>query len=208
VRAQRVELSFKYKSPQKPTARLSLYAVRVSEITPGIATPLEWILYTNVPVTKAAEAQQIVDSYRARWRIEEFHRTWKSGACDVEDAQLRSVPAMVKWATILASVATRIERLKYLSRNKPNLPATTELSQLELDALKMYRKDNLGKKCPKLPELPTIADACKWIAELGGHMKLKSSGPPGSITLARGLDRLSIYADALDLFRRQMHRET
>lgn len=201
VRALPVELKFKYKSREKPSGKLSLTAVRVREITPGVAAPLEWILYTNLPVTNATEARRIVDSYRARWRIEEFHRTWKSGACDVEDAQLRSVPAMVKWATILATVATRIERLKYLSRNKPELPATVELSALEIDALKIYRKDKLGKKSPKLPDIPTIADACRWIAELGGYMGLKSSGQPGSVTIARGLERLSYYAHALALFR-------
>jgi len=108
---------------------------------------------------------------------------------------------MVKWATILATVATRIERLKYLSRNKPELPATVELSALEMEALKICHKDRLGKRAPKLPDIPTIADACQWIAELGGHMRLKSSGPPGSVTIARGLERLSYYTHALSLFR-------
>lgn len=201
VRARSVELKFKYRSPEKPSGKLSLCAIRVREITPGVAAPLEWLLYTNLPVTTATEARRIVDSYRARWRIEEFHRSWKSGACNVEDGQLRSVPAMVKWATILATVATRIERLKYLSRNKPELPATVELSALEMEALKICHKDRLGKRAPKLPDIPTIADACQWIAELGGHMRLKSSGPPGSVTIARGLERLSYYTHALSLFR-------
>jgi hypothetical protein len=97
---------------------LRLYVVRLREVN-AAADGLEWLLYTNAPVFSNEHAARIVDSYRTRWRIEEFHRTWKRGECNVEDAQLRSVDAVIKWATILAAVATRIERLKYLSRREP-----------------------------------------------------------------------------------------
>lgn len=45
--------------------------------------------------------------YTARWLVEEFHKTWKSGLCMVEDTQLRSAEAIDKWATLLATVAGR-----------------------------------------------------------------------------------------------------
>jgi hypothetical protein len=66
---------------------MSLYVVRVREVAKSDASspPLEWILYTNVRVTTEEEARRIVDSYRAHWRIEEFHRTWKRGDCNVEE---------------------------------------------------------------------------------------------------------------------------
>ena len=73
----------------------------------------------NVPVTTREEAEGILDGYRKRWRVEEFHRTPKQG-----DRPRRSK----EWATTLAALATRIERLKYFARNKADAPATVELS--------------------------------------------------------------------------------
>jgi hypothetical protein len=209
VRAKAVELRFKGRSKAKPEARMSLYVVRVREVSKSEASspPLEWILYTNVPVTTAGDARRIVDSYRARWRIEEFHRTWKRGDCNVEDAQLRSVSALVKWATILAAVATRVERLKYFARSKPELPASVELTTAEIDALKLDRNRRTTRRI-SLPEMPTIGEATRWIAEMGGWMGLKSSGPPGSTTLARGLERLAMMVDAIALARRAYRPET
>jgi hypothetical protein len=45
--------------------------------------------------------------------------------------------------------------------------------------------------------MPTIHEATGWIAEMGGWVPQKSSGPPGSITLARGIERLAIYVRAM-----------
>ena len=136
VRAKVVTLRFS-KRKNKPLETLTLTAVWFRELNADGDEPLDWLLFTNAPVTNAAQAKDIVDSYRVRWRIEEFHRTWKQGECNVEDAQLRTKEAVVKWATILAAVATRIERLKYLSRNKPDEPASAEFSALEIEALKL-----------------------------------------------------------------------
>jgi hypothetical protein len=160
---------------------------------------LDWLLYTNLSVSAFGDAERIVDGYRKRWRIEEFHRTWKQGDCNVEDAQLQSVEALRKWATILAAVATRIERLKYLSRNKPDTPAATELSPEEIDVLKRDQASRGVKKKRAVPSVPTLADVTRWIAELGGWIDQKGNGPPGSTTLGRGLERLSHLTAALRL---------
>lgn len=70
---------------------VSLWAVRVREVgtTPPDEAPIEWLLLTTYPVADAADAHQVLLGYATRWRIEDFHRTWKSGACRVEDTQLR-----------------------------------------------------------------------------------------------------------------------
>lgn len=201
VRAKHVELRFA-KRKNKPAENLSLWAVWIREHDSGDADALDWLLFTNAPVTNPEQARRIVDSYRIRWRIEEFHRTWKQGDCNVEDAQLRSKEAVVKWATILAAVATRIERLKYLSREKPDEPASVELSDLEIEALKLDqgRRRPGAKKKQKLPAMPTIAEATRWVAELGGWIG-PANGPPGSATLARGLERLAYFTEAISLVR-------
>jgi hypothetical protein len=51
------------------------------------------------------DACQIVRGYCQRWHIEAFHKTWKSGACNVEESQLRS--AAQAWAVQCAPASMR-----------------------------------------------------------------------------------------------------
>lgn len=199
IQAALVELVFPKRGPA-PRETMNVWAVRVREHTTD-PDRLEWLLFTNVPVTNAEQAKRVIDSYAMRWRIEEFHRTWKQGDCNVEDAQLHSLDALTKWATILAAVATRIERLKYLSRNTPDEPATIELGEDEIEALKLdQRQRRPAQKRKRLPAMPTIEEATRWVAELGGWIG-PANGPPGSTTLARGLRRLSDLVNAIRLLR-------
>ncbi len=172
--------------------------MRIRDVT-GAKDGPDWLLYTNCPVFTAEHARAIVESYEARWRVEEFHRTWKQGHCNVEDAQLHTEGAIVTWATMLAAVAMRIERLKYFARKKPDLPATVELSDEEIEALKLDQGRRTTKR-KRLPQQPAIGLATEWVAELGGWMG-KRNGPPGSITLARGLERLGYLVEGIALAR-------
>jgi hypothetical protein len=92
-------------------SRVSLQAAFVREVgtTPRTEKPIEWLLLTNHSVKDFEEARLVIRGYSARWRVEEFHRTWKT-ICGIEDAQLRSVAAMECGATTLAAVAMRIQR--------------------------------------------------------------------------------------------------
>jgi hypothetical protein len=212
VRAAQVTLHFR-RRPLQDEEALRLFAVRIREIGPH-ADKVEWTLYTNVPVLSAEHAQKILESYRTRWRVEEFHRTWKQGECNIEDAQLGSVDALKKWAMVLAAVAARIERLKYLGRQQPKAPASIELTAPEIEALTLDRLDRARKarayarsrpankrpKVERVPETPTIGVAVAWLAELGGWIGPRN-GPPGSTTLARGLDRLSLLVEGIALAR-------
>src|SRR5678815_5278638 len=100
----------------------------------GRRNGLRWTLITNARVQTLHEAITVVNGYTTRWRIEEFHRAWKRGVCHVEDTQLRSRQAIIKWATILGAVAVRATRLAYLAREKPDLPASEEFSPAEIAA--------------------------------------------------------------------------
>jgi hypothetical protein len=202
VRASQVTLHFVGRGVY-PEDALRLYAVRIREESDE-RDALDWLLYTNVPVFSADHARKILQSYQARWRVEEFHRTWKQGECNVEDAQLRSMDAVIKWSTILAAVATRIERLKYLSRNQPDQPATIEFGADEIDALRLDHQRRTGRR-KRAPTTPTILEATQWAAQLGGWTGTRS-GPPGSITLARGLERLAYLVEGMALERRRKAR--
>lgn len=154
---------------------------------------IEWMLLTTHPIRTRADIRAVVDSYALRWKIEEFHRTWKRGRCRVEDTQLRSEQAVLKWATILASVATRAMRLTHQARETPDAPATQELTRFEIDAIIALRQP----KGIKLGHEPTLGQAVRWIADLGGYVG-PWNGPPGPKVIGRGLDDVLAAARAME----------
>lgn len=151
---------------------------------------VEWLLLTTGAVCTRRSVLDVVRGYTYRWRVEDFHRAWKRGLCRVEDTQLRSRDAIYKWATLLASVATRAMRLTHQARATPDVPASTELSTIEMEALIALRQPkNLGDR------EPTLAEAVRWLAELGGYTG-PWNGPPGATTVGRGLHDLLVAARA------------
>jgi hypothetical protein len=173
----------------------TLNAVLTLEIgtTPPDEEPITWLLITNADVDSFADAKQVVFGYTQRWRVEEFHKSWKS-VCKVEKSQLDVLPFKL-WATVLASVAMRIERLKYLARNQPEEPATIELCENEIQAIVVLKDKKPRDYDPE--KVPTIAQAVRWIAELGGYTGKQSGGPPGTIVIGRGLRDVEIAARVL-----------
>lgn len=154
---------------------------------------LEWILLTNHEIRSKADAERVLFGYTQRWRIEQFHRVWKS-VCKVEQTQLRDIVHIERWAVILASVAMRLLRLTYLARNAPDTNAGVELSRVEIAALILHK----GKRTHKLGDEISIGLATRWIAEWGGYVGERASGgPPGTTVLARGLRRLEYAAETV-----------
>jgi hypothetical protein len=161
---------------------------------------LDWMLLTNHPIATVEDVRAVVHGYMQRWRIEDFHRAWKSGVCNVETSQLRVREHVIKWATVLAAVAVRAERLKHLSREQPHTPATLELSAQEVEALVLLKRRYKRKNEQISDDTPDLETAVRWIAELGGYTG-HGSGPPGTTTIARGLTQLHIAAQMLDAIR-------
>lgn len=82
----------------------------------------------------------------------------------------------MKWSTILFTVAVRVERIKYLARTSPDLPASAELSSHEIRAL-IVLKRKYKKRTETIPDtMPTIAQAARWIADLGGWLDPRRKG--------------------------------
>src|SRR6266568_5767136 len=195
VRVKKVDLSLKLESAASVA---QMWAVLAEEVgtTPAGEDPIEWMLLTNFPVADFAEASMVIRGYSYRWRIEDFHRTWKT-TCRVEDAQLRSVGAVQRWAVALGVVAMRIQRLTHLARTQPDLPATEELTTDEVTALLLHKQPKRAKS----GFVPTIGVAVTWIAEMGGYTGKSSGGPPGAQTIARGMQRLVVAASTVAALR-------
>jgi Transposase DNA-binding len=202
IRVRHVTLDIRDAYTHARRAPLTLTAVWIREkgSVPRGEAPLDWMLLTNADAETPENVERIVFSYAQRWRIEDFHRTWKSGRCGIEQTQLRRKDHVIKLAGILAAVAARTERLKHLARNEPKTPASVELNIYELNALIMLKREIPDRLSDVIPSaVPSIADATMWIAQLGGYIRQKSNGPPGSITIGRGLKTMQVAARVLRL---------
>jgi hypothetical protein len=199
VRVARVTLRLRDRRTERRTS-FEVTAVQAREYgtTPDGEEAIDWVLFTNYPVATLEDALLVVRGYAQRWRVEECHQSWKSGVCDVEQTQLHSANAVKRWAIILATTAARVERLKRLARTQPSAPATIEFTQLEVRAL-LLLKSETKKRNEQLPPMPTIAQAVRWVAELGGYTGRSSGGPPGAQTIRRGLEYLKPAAKMLSL---------
>jgi len=164
----------------------AVWAREVGTVPPG-EKPVEWLLLTNHAVDTIEHAQLVIFGYAQRWKIEEVHKTWKSGQCQIEQSQLHTAAAGEKWSTLLFTVAVRTERIKHLARTSPDLPASTELSPYEIQALILLKRRQKARTETVPDGMPTIGQAARWIADLGGYTGKSSGGPFGSITLGRGL---------------------
>lgn len=183
------------------TERFPIGAVLVQEVetVPAGEEGVEWMLLTTHPLDTVGDVVAVVRGYTARWSVEEFHKTWKSGLCAVEDTQLRSAEAIDKWATLLAVVAVRAEHLKSLARAEPELAASAQFSPEEIEAVVLLREP----KAAELKEPLTLATVVRWIADLGGYTGKSSGGPPGQKVIARGLAQVWPVAQALRNLRKR-----
>ncbi|MGA0588889.1 IS4 family transposase, partial [Dyella sp. KRB-257] len=73
--------------------------------------PLCWRLLTSEPIDDLPEVQRVVRDYELRWRIEEYHKAWKSGV-GVERQRLQSAPNLERMMVITAFVAVRLLQLR------------------------------------------------------------------------------------------------
>ena len=190
VRIAKVELDLKdHKHNTHHRAPMWAVLAREEEPPPG-AKRIQWLLLTTYPVLSAQAAQEVIFAYSQRWKVEDFHKLLKTGACCVESTQLQSRASIIKWAVLLSSVAVRLQRLIMLSRQHPELPATVELEQPLIDAAMVATHQRKWK----LGQVPPIGQVALWIAQLGGYTGKSSGGPPGALVLGRGLKRLELLA--------------
>jgi hypothetical protein len=155
--------------------------------------PLRWTLLTTQLVDSFAAAVRVIEAYTKRWRIEDFHRAWKSGTCNIERSQLRSPAAFQRWATIAAAVAARAENLKTMSRAEPSRDACEVLSRAEVDAAIILSRT----KDHRVGDPLTLERAVFLIACVGGYIGKHARTPPGVLNISRGLERVLAGAETI-----------
>ena len=122
--------------------------------------------------------------YAHRWTIERFHFVLKSG-CKIEQRQLETVERMERAIPVFSIVAWRLLWLALQARETPDTPCTVILEAFEWKVLCATARTR-----PLPTEPPTLREAVRMIAQLGGFLGRKCDGEPGPQTLWRGLRRL------------------
>ena len=152
---------------------------------PAEEQPIEWLLLTDLPVSGLEQARTVAGYYARRWQIERYHYTLKSG-CRIQEAQLREKARLERLLAIYCLVAWRLLWLTYAVRQNPDQPCTVAFCEIEWQTLWRYCQGHL----PLPPEPPTLHQAVRWTAMLGGFLGRKGDGEPGVKVLWRGLTRL------------------
>jgi len=168
---------------------LKVNAVLAQELDPPKGEEsLCWLLLTSEPVEDLAAAQKVLHAYALRWRIEDFHKAWKSGA-KVENRRMQSAANLERIAVILAFVAIRLLQLREGAsgpEENQTRPCTEILEPTQWRVLWVTME---GSKPPK--KIPTQQWAYYAIARLGGWIDTKHTGRVGWETMWRGWFRLA-----------------
>lgn len=171
-----------------------VWAVRVWESKPPTGVQAtEWTLVTSEPVRDQADALRVIDWYRARWLIEEYHKCLKSG-CAVEDRQLETAERLKPLVAMLGITALRLLQLKMAARQAPNRPAAEVVPEVYVRVLGLYRQKPPAKYTSRL--------FWRGVAAMGGFIGRKGDGDPGWLTLWRGWQQLELLVIGAQLEKR------
>ena len=189
LRWQTVELP----APARGEAALRMQLVHVWErAAPEGVEALEWFLLTTLPVASLADAEQVLEWYRLRWRIEDWHRMLKSG-CKVEYLGHRTGERIERAVTIKAVIAWRLAAMTLLGRETPELPSEVFFTQIQMRVLRHFASKR------RLAAPGNLGLAVRTMAILGGYLYRAHAPPPDHQKIWEGWTRLTIMSEAYEL---------
>jgi len=162
--------------------------VRVDEVSEA-DDPIQWVLLTTESVDTFEDIQTIIEYYRLRWRIEEWHKVLKSG-CEIEERQLQTWERMEVLVSVYSVIAWKVLELRELARGEDSVSPESLLSEAERAVLET-----------KFPELhgQNGKSYAVHVAKLGGYLDRGSDPPPGWQTMWKGLQKLRMWAEGYEL---------
>jgi hypothetical protein len=185
------------RSEAPETVELTLVEAREVHAPLGKA-PLLWRLLTTHTVAGAAQAEEIVQLYRLRWRIEQVFRALKSDGLALGDSQIIDAERMFNLAAIGLAGALRTIQLVDARDGGPR-PASDVIDEAFTVALERLSKKLEGKTLRQKNPHPLGSLAfVSWIAaRLGGWNCYYK--PPGPKTMRDGWNRLAATLDGYAL---------
>lgn len=95
---------------------VTVNVVRVDELNRE-DDPIQWVLLTTESVEDFDQSLTVIDHYRARWTIEDWHKVLKSG-CRIEERQLETWERMEVLVSIYSVIAWKVLALRDLARGE------------------------------------------------------------------------------------------
>jgi hypothetical protein len=205
ARKAHMKLSYEAISIKKPKRSegadsLDLNVIICRETNGDVEEPLCWILYTNEAINGPEDALRIVRYYELRWRIEEFHKFWKSDGTDVEGLRLQRKENLQRIAVIQAFIAVRLMQLQELAQNNEQAKDTScEVCTEKLTWQLLWMKIEKGTPVPA--EAPSLYWFYYALAKLGGWHDSKRNGRVGIKAMWTGWFKLITMIEAAELFK-------
>ena len=192
--------SIKISKPKRATGQneLAVNVIICQEKESTSESPLCWVLYTTEPISTADDAQKLVRYYELRWRVEEFHKTWKTDGTEVEELRLQHTNNIKRIAIIKAFIAVRLMQLQNMAQESQvakDISCTTYVKDITWKLLwAKVEKQALPKEAPSL----------YWfyyaIAKLAGWYDSKRNGRVGVKALWQGWLKLAEIVESAELF--------
>jgi hypothetical protein len=206
---------------------ISVNVISLTEInSPSNNAPISWRLFTSDPVDNIYHAAQVVQWYALRWRIEEFHKFWKSEGMQVEKLRMTTPDNLRRIAILQAFAACRIMRLRdNLVERVSNLKMTQDenttvescaFSLSDKATLPLFIESSSEGPCTQIltneqwqmlwvtmegSTPPSKVPSKKWagraVAKLGGWNNTKQTGRPGYRAFCLGWKNLMTRCDTL-----------
>lgn len=182
-----------YKKNNLPEVELTVICCKEVN-TPDGGKPVDWNLLTTMEVCSFSDVENIVNAYLNRWGIETFFHVLKTG-CRVEKTRFHSAKKVLPYLSIYLIIAWRVMLVTYFSRSNPTLPCTVIFTEKEWHCIYTL---SCKKRPPKKP--PPLEYIAKLVASRGGYQGRKSDGPPGVMTIWRGLRYFDDFLDGLTCY--------
>ena len=155
---------------------------------------------TSEPIDTLAQQLHVIDIYTTRWRIEDFHKAWKTGA-GVERLRMTSPDNLERAASILCFIGVRLLQLRevmslpvYL-RKRGKVEAA--LGMENQSSSSVFEDDEwrvlmalYKPRAHKGKEAPNMKWAYQSLAKLGGFNDSKRTGMASWTTIWEGWDDL------------------
>ncbi|KXA88891.1 transposase, partial [candidate division MSBL1 archaeon SCGC-AAA259B11] len=175
------------KVPQD-TSPCQVNVIRAEEIEKE-EDPLLWVLLTTEPVEDFEDALEVIEHYRKRWVIEDWHRALKTG-CRIEERQLEKWERMEVLLSIYSVIAWKVLEIREIARTEGEIAPEEFLTETQIAVLEGKSPDLKGKGGKEY----AVA-----IAKVGGYLDRSSDPPPGWIVTWRGFKKVLTWVEGYEI---------
>jgi hypothetical protein len=181
---------------------ISVSCISAKEQNSNVSNPVNWKLLTTHKVEDYQRALTMVEWYSSRWYIEQLFRLLKKQGFGIEQSELESGWAIRKQVIMQMTALLKILQMNIAYADpEGGQPIEDVLDSQQIEVLKLMNSRLQGKTQKQQNQNdPKTTKWAAWIVgRLGGWKGYDSQGPPGVITLIRGVDRLNNIIEGFNL---------